>query len=104
MEIRSKNALVWGLPLVALALILRVVLMYFSWGSNDATTWEERGWRIVNLGLLQTYSIDRDFNHPPLPAYWSAVAYRLTHHPGSAPEPPNDRKLGITFPFVFKQI
>jgi hypothetical protein len=30
--------------------------------------------------------------------------YRLTHEHGSAPAPPGERKLGITFPFVFKQI
>ena len=104
METETKNALAWGLPLVLLALILRLGLMYISWGSNDATTWEERGWRIVNFGLLRTYAIDRDFNHPPLPGYWSAIAYRLTHQPGAAPAPPSDRRLGITFPFVFKQI
>jgi hypothetical protein len=100
----SKNTLLWGVPIVALALILRVALVYISWGSNDATIWEKLGWEIANVGLLKTYPIDRDFNHPPLPGCWAGIAYRLTHERGSAPAPPNERKPGLTFPFVFKQI
>ena len=100
----SRRALAWGVPLIALGLLLRVGLALVSWGSNDATTWEHRAWRISHLGVIAVYPLDRDFNHPPLTGYWAGIAYRLSHPAGGAPVPPRERQVGFNFSFIFKQV
>jgi hypothetical protein len=68
--------------LIALGLLTRVALAACSWGTNDASTFYRLGEEVSRQGLLATYRQDPDLNHPPIPAFWAAAAYRLTRaHP-----------------------
>ena len=88
----------WGLAVIALGFVARFVLAYISWGSNDASTWQDFGRHIAERGILWVYHNNKDFNHPPLPGYWGDFVYRMT-----GPVVPIDaRHLGFTFPFLFK--
>src|SRR5262249_36124991 len=71
---------------------------------DDATTWQEFGRQIAHRGLMQMYPADRQFNHPPLPGLWATLVYRITHGDADVPDVKQQRKLGLTFPFVFKSI
>ena len=65
------------LAVVAAGVITRLALALVSIGSNDAAAWHRFGEEVSRFGLLRTYQIDPDFNHPPLPAYWAAAAVRI---------------------------
>lgn len=57
--------------LLAAGLIVRLGLALLSTGSNDAETWLRFTREFRQHGFLQTYVIDDDFNHPPIPALWA---------------------------------
>ena len=87
--------------LILLGLLIRILLAFISWGSNDATTWQLFGKNILDHGILWLYHNNRDFNHPPLPGYFAAGVYWVTHL-GANPPDLNARYMGFSFPFVFK--
>jgi len=66
------------LALVAAGLLLRVALAVVSWGANDANLFGKFGFEITRDGLMATYRVDPLLNHPPIPSYWCAVAWRLS--------------------------
>ena len=60
------------LALACAGILFRILLACVSWGSNDADTWARFARLINHGGILATYQVDREFNHPPLPGYWAA--------------------------------
>ncbi len=68
----------WLTFLVVLGLAIRFLLAAVTWGSNDANTFNQFGFFITRDGLMNTYRYDSYLNHPPLPALWTVVAWRLT--------------------------
>jgi hypothetical protein len=88
----SRNRL-W-LSLIALGIFLRLVLAFVSIGTNDAAAWLRFGNEINQNGLLKTYTIDVDFNHPPIPGYWAAICATVA---GSDDSPWHDSIFTILF-------
>jgi hypothetical protein len=76
--------------ILLLALSIRLLISWFSYGTNDITTWHDFGRAIYTDGLSEAYRSLPKLNHPPIPAYWSAIAYSLT------------RDHDSFFPFVFR--
>lgn len=63
-----------------LGLAGRIVISYFSIGTNDATAWLMFAERITGTGLTDLYRTHEPFNHPPLMGLWSYLALKLTYH------------------------
>src|SRR4051812_9506465 len=84
----DRAGLVW--LVIALGILARLIISAISIGSDDIQIWERFGRGIADKGLLALYHSDPDFNHPPLPAYWAAIAFIATRHAPAA------------FPFVFR--
>jgi hypothetical protein len=70
----------WLLALIAGGILMRIILAAISWGANDANLFGEFGFFITRDGLMATYRGDPLLNHPPIPAYWCEIAWRLTVH------------------------
>jgi hypothetical protein len=64
--------------LAILGIVARVALAVISWGTNDADTFAKFGYHVSTGGLIEAYRSDSDLNHPPIPALWCAMAWRLT--------------------------
>lgn len=98
-ERRARDPATWALlALAAVGLALRFALAHYTWGTNDADSWVQFGYYINDKGILLEYQWDKYLNHPPIPAYWSMVVYRMTQ------DPPWDVEFARPpgFPFVFK--
>ncbi len=63
--------------LVALGVVLRVLLIGVTAGSNDIFTWERFGRQIDARGVLDEYRVVPRFNHPPLMGLWAQAAVRI---------------------------
>jgi hypothetical protein len=50
-------------------LAARIILSWFSYGTNDVTTWLRFAQSITDSGIVNLYHSDRLFNHPPLAGY-----------------------------------
>lgn len=66
--------------IVVLGVLLRVVLLFVTLGSNDIITWERYGRQIADWGLLAEYQKVRRFNHPPLIGLWGQTAVWIADH------------------------
>ena len=97
-------ALSWAVPLVALSMVARIGIAYITFGSHDATQFQEFGRQVAQHGILQLYRVDPSYNHPPALGYVCAIVYRITHDRLDLPDVKAEHRLGLTFPFVFKQI
>lgn len=76
---------------IALAgVVARVFLAWVSRGSNDIDTWRGFGNHVDKYGLVNTYKMLSDFNHPPIMGYFVEAAVRVASY------------TGLPFPFVFK--
>ena len=69
---RSRLVPLW-IALIVLGIIIRVLLAIVSVGTDDAVTWMRFGDEIRQHGLLQTYVLDHEFNHPAIGGYWAAL-------------------------------
>jgi hypothetical protein len=65
---------------IAASFALRLAIAACSWGSSDTIAFARFAWSIDRIGLLATYRIDSELNHPPLAAYWAWLALRLAGH------------------------
>jgi hypothetical protein len=65
------------LGLGALALLLRVVVIATSVGSNDMRTWQEFALGIHHTSVGTLYDTNELFNHPPLMGLFASGAYWL---------------------------
>jgi hypothetical protein len=72
------------------AFALRLVISWYSLGSNDWDAWAHFGYWIGQYGLFPMYKADPHLNHPPLAALWAAKAMRLS------------QVTGLSFPFLFR--
>jgi Gpi18-like mannosyltransferase len=84
----------WSVALIALGIVLRLAIAVTSKGTNDAAAWLRFGDEINQHGLIETYRSDRDFNHPPIPAYWAALCAQIS---GSEDSPLHDSIFTIVF-------
>jgi len=71
------------LAVIGLGILIRFAISAASLGTNDAAAWIRFGDEIRKYGLIHTYEIDRDFNHPPIPGYWAATASSVAGGGGS---------------------
>lgn len=62
------------LRLVAVAALIRLVVMAVSDGSNDVFIWAEIATRVQERGLMGTYEAMGKANHPPLPIWYMTGA------------------------------
>src|SRR5437870_3997862 len=90
MRVLSPAARVAAMGIIAAGLLARVILAWFSWGSNDADIWHDFATRISHDGLIHLYRTEPEMNHPPIPALWSAGALRIAE------------RSGVSFTFIFK--
>ena len=65
------------LALIVVGMLARLAVSAISLGTNDAAAWLRFADEINQHGLLKTYAIDPDFNHPPIPGYWAALCGKL---------------------------
>jgi hypothetical protein len=100
----ARQALLWALPLIALGFVAREIVSYITFGSHDATQFQEFGRQVALHGIMHLYRTDVMYNHPPALGYVCDIAYRMTHSRLDLPDAKVARQLGMTFPFVFKQI
>jgi Glycosyltransferase family 87 len=88
---RRRAALIRGLIGVGIAaLLLRLVVIRSSIGSNDMLTWESFAKEIVRTSVGTLYDHNPEFNHPPLMGLFASLAYRLS------------RSVGVPFEWLFK--
>lgn len=59
---------------VVVGLALRLGLSAISQGTNDAATWERFGNSIRTHGLLDSYRLETEMNHPPIPLIWATLS------------------------------
>jgi hypothetical protein len=71
------------LAAAAAALLLRVLVLGLSEGSNDIRTWETFAKSISEGGVLGTYLTMPGFNHPPLAGYYAELAAAVARATGA---------------------
>jgi hypothetical protein len=79
-ELAARLDIVALKRLVVLGVVLRVVLVFVTSGSNDIFTWERFGRQIADRGVLAEYQETRKFNHPPLMGLWARSVVRVADH------------------------
>jgi len=78
-----------------LALLLKISLAYFTFGTNDVVTFYQFARSLNDHGLEWTYAHNIAFNHPPLTAYYLRWIYQLDHLAAF-------RDQGIAFPLLLR--
>jgi len=79
----------------ASALVLKLVIAFNTFGTNDAVEFYRFAAELERKGLQQTYLQQPSFNHPPLVARYLTAIYVADHRPFA-------RENGITFPFLLR--
>jgi Gpi18-like mannosyltransferase len=79
----------------AIALLLKVVIAFNTFGTNDAVEFYRFAAALKHDGLQQIYLQQSSFNHPPLVAHYLTAIYDLDHRPFA-------HENGITFPFLLR--
>jgi hypothetical protein len=90
---RCKNLWIVGLALIAL--MLKLMIAFNSFGTNDVVSFYGFAKALSQHGLEWTYRHIIYFNHPPLIAYYLRAIYQLSHQPFF-------RDNGLTFPFLLR--
>jgi hypothetical protein len=103
-EKSARRTLAWLIPLVMLSMLAREGIAYITWGSFDATQFQEFGRQVAMHGIVNLYRIDPMYNHPPALGCVCAIVYRITHDRLDQPDTKSAHHVGWTFPFVFKQL
>jgi uncharacterized membrane protein len=78
-----------------IALILKLLIAWNTFGTNDVVTFYLFGKSLTGGGLEWTYQNTILFNHPPLVAYYLRAIYSLHHVPFL-------EASGISFPFLLR--
>ena len=78
-----------------IALIVKLLIAWNTFGTNDVVTFYLFGKSLADHGLGWTYQSTILFNHPPLTAYFLRAIYALHHLPLL-------EASGITFPFLLR--
>jgi Glycosyltransferase family 87 len=87
---RARNLAQCFLGLGLIGLAARVVVVMFSIGSNDMTTWREFAEQITRTSVGQLYDEREYFNHPPLMGFLASGLCTLSQW------------SGIRFEYLFK--
>ena len=77
----------WLALLIIAAFVARLLLAWYSIGSNDAVTFRMEAISINEHGLLDAYRRFFDLNHPPLSPLWWSAAQRMAEASGASFEP-----------------
>ncbi len=91
----SKCRNLWIVGLALIALILKLLIAFNTFGTNDVVTFYHFGKALNENGLEWTYRHSIYFNHPPLIAYYLRAIYQLGDQPFF-------RDNGLTFPFLLR--
>lgn len=67
---------------IVVGLLIRLLLVLVSHGSNDMATWADFANRIGTYGLLDTYRSMPLFNHPPLMGWYAALCQLFANGTG----------------------
>lgn len=66
----------WLWPgLIVLGIVVRLVIWWFTIGSNDVGGWASHAMSLQKIGLAETYRTVKLYNHPPLPGLYAQWAY-----------------------------
>jgi hypothetical protein len=79
----------------AIALVLKVVIAFNTFGSNDVVEFYRFAAELKHDGLKQIYLQQPSFNHPPLVAHYLTAIYDVGHRPFA-------QENGISFPFLLR--
>jgi hypothetical protein len=90
---RRTNLWIVGFGLMGL--MLKLVIVFNTFGTNDVVTFYQFGKALNENGLEWTYRHSIYFNHPPLIAYYLRAIYQLDHQPFF-------RDNGLTFPLLLR--
>jgi hypothetical protein len=90
---RRTNLWIVGFGLIGL--MLKLVIAFNTFGTNDAVSFYQFGKALNENGLEWTYRHSIPFNHPPLIADYLRAIYQLDHRPFF-------RDNGLTFPFLLR--
>ena len=93
-ERRVRPAL-WVGGAALIALMLKLVIAYNTFGTNDVFRFYQFATALTHDGLEETYREIAAFNHPPLVAYYLTAIYRLGQQPFA-------EAAGISFPFLLR--
>jgi hypothetical protein len=85
----------WIVGLALMALMVKLVIAFNTFGTNDAVSFYLFGKALNENGLEWTYRHSIHFNHPPLTAYYLRAIYQLGHRPFF-------RDNGLTFPLLLR--
>ena len=92
---RSVRPAFWVGAAAVIALVLKLVIAFNTFGTNDVFRFYEFAIALDRGGLEQIYRQQADFNHPPLVAYYLTAIYRLGRLPFA-------EAAGISFPFLLR--
>jgi hypothetical protein len=85
----------WIVGLALMALMVKLVIAFNTFGTNDVVTFYHFGKALNENGLEWTYRRSMYFNHPPLIAYYLRGIYALTQQRWC-------QDLDIHFPFLLR--
>jgi Gpi18-like mannosyltransferase len=78
-----------------IALLLKVVIAFNTFGSNDVISFYQFAQSLGQHGLEQTYRANIAFNHPPLIAHYLDLIYKISRQSSI-------EENGITFPLLLR--
>jgi Gpi18-like mannosyltransferase len=94
-SVRSIGPAVWVGGAAAIALVLKLVIAFHTFGTSDVIRFYQFAAALTHGGLEHTYQQHAEFNHPPLVAYYLSAIYRLGRLPFL-------ETAGISFPFLLR--
>lgn len=86
----SAESILPVMIVAAIVLILKLVISYHAYGTNDIKYWMEFARTIQESGTFKIYSLIRIYNHPPLISWVLKAVSGLS------------AATGLAFPFVFR--
>lgn len=79
MEHKRGSTVPWvWLALGLVGVAVRLGIWWSSFGSNDSYIWAIHGQRVLQHGLVRSYELFVDFNHPPLMGLYARWAWSVT--------------------------
>ena len=92
---QAVRAEVWIVAAALIALVLKLVIAWNTFGTNDVISFYKFAHSLNHHGLEQTYTSSIAFNHPPLVAHYLELIYKLSRLSSF-------ERNGITFPFLLR--
>src|SRR5215831_2678748 len=95
LSVRTTNQSRWVIEAAGVALIVKLIIAWNTFGTNDVISFYIFGEWLTHHGLQWTYQHTILFNHPPLTAAYLRSIYHLCQSPLL-------QDLGVTFPFLLR--